>query len=326
MVSVGWLLYGGRYSPRLVGLSRHPDVHLWLNAGYLVCRYWPDEFYRLLDSLRDSKTPLAHAFLFSLLDERAPTALEPVVQAMLGSYPWRWRHIMVHLTLPVAAFASPAGEWMSALASIWACANVAARKRMIPAPSEVPPMSDHLSFATAMKKVAGYGLAEFLEIVSELSQESTKKGALDRRIKELISLGLALSKRCHRCIDIHGREALRIGASDGEVEQVRRIVLYMNAAPDTADAMWGSWAESWRDYARHRGPLADYERELVALAVAIQRQQGSQLDLHARAAMAAGASPEQVAEVLPITLLMDGAPALSQIPRVMAVIEAESRG
>lgn len=187
-------------------------------------------------------------------------------------------------------------------------------------------MSDHLSFATAMKKVAGYGLAEFLEIVSELSQESTKKGALDRRIKELISLGLALSKRCHRCIDIHGREALRIGASDGEVEQVRRIVLYMNAAPDTGDAMWASWAESWRDYARHRGPLADYERELVALAVAIQRQQGSQLDLHARAAMAAGASPEQVTEVLPITLLMDGAPALSQIPRVMAVIEAESRG
>lgn len=187
-------------------------------------------------------------------------------------------------------------------------------------------MSDHLPFAAALKKVAGYGLAEFLEIVSELSQESTKKGALDRRAKELISLGLALSKRCHRCIDIHGREAARIGASEGEIEQVRRIVLYMNAAPDMADAMWPSWASSWQDYAHHRGPLADYERELVALAVAIQRQQSSQLDLHTRAALAAGATPEQVAEVLPITLLMDGAPALSQIPRVMAAIESASQG
>lgn len=183
-------------------------------------------------------------------------------------------------------------------------------------------MPDHLSYSAALRKVAGYGLAEFLDIVGELSQESTKKGALDRRVKELITLGLALSKRCHRCIDIHGREAARIGASDGEIEQVRRIVLYMNAAPDPADAMWASWAAAWQDYAHHRGPLADYERELVALAVAIQRQQASQLELHTRAALEAGASPEQIAEVLPITLLMDGAPALSQIPRVMEVIEA----
>lgn len=187
-------------------------------------------------------------------------------------------------------------------------------------------MTESLPFATAMRKVAGYGLAEFLEIVSELSQESTKKGALDRRMKELISLGLALSKRCHRCIDIHGREAARTGASAGEIEQVRRIVLYMNATPDTADAMRASWADSWRDYARHRGPLKNYERELVALAVSIQRQRAEQLDLHARAALTAGATPEQVAEVLPITLLMDGAPALSQIPRVMQVIESTVGG
>jgi AhpD family alkylhydroperoxidase len=187
-------------------------------------------------------------------------------------------------------------------------------------------MAEQLSYAAAMKKVAGYGLAEFLEIVGELSQESTKKGALDRRIKELITLGLALAKHCHRCIDIHGREAARIGASEGEIEQVRRIVLYMNAAPDPAHSMWNSWVASWQDYAHHRGPLADFERELVALAVAIQRQQGSQLDMHARAALTAGATPEQVTEVLPITLLMDGAPALSQIPRVMAVIEAFVEG
>ena len=50
------------------------------------------------------------------------------------------------------------------------------------------------SFMDSLKKARTYGLGEFLEIIGELSQESTKKGVIDRKHKELITLGIALAK------------------------------------------------------------------------------------------------------------------------------------
>jgi hypothetical protein len=50
-------------------------------------------------------------------------------------------------------------------------------------------------FMESLKRARTYGLGEFLEIIGELSQESTKKGILDRKHKELITLGMALAQR-----------------------------------------------------------------------------------------------------------------------------------
>ena len=182
-------------------------------------------------------------------------------------------------------------------------------------------MSPDESFKRAIHKIRGYGLGEFLEIVSELSQESTKKGVLNRLTKELITLGLALSKHCKRCIDIHTAEARRLGASADDLNQVRKIVLFLNAAPWHDDLMWDSWESSWREFSLARGPIQHHVRELIALAIGIQRQHEGQLCLHAREALKFGAKPEELIELLPLVLLMDGAPALSQIPLVVRAIE-----
>jgi len=176
-------------------------------------------------------------------------------------------------------------------------------------------------FTQSLKKARNYGIAEFLEIIGELSQESTKKGAIDRKSKELITLGMALAKNCRRCIRIHSKSSQALGATKKEIRQVRKIVLFMNASPVNDPVMWRSWRSSWKQFALSKGVLQRHERELIALGVALIRQRKKHIRLHTRAAIRFCATPQEVFEVMPLALLMDGAPALSQIPRLVKALE-----
>ncbi|QQZ30443.1 carboxymuconolactone decarboxylase family protein [Thiothrix subterranea] len=177
-------------------------------------------------------------------------------------------------------------------------------------------------FIASLKRARTYGLGEFLEIIGELSQESTKKGALDRKHKELITLGIALAKDCHRCIDIHTQAALKLGATDTEMLQVRRVALYSQASPEHHNTeLWKAWVDSWREFSLSKGCIDRRCRELVGLGIALVQQDARLIDMHVKAAREFGASPEEIFEVMPIALLMDGAPALSQIPQLVHAIE-----
>ncbi|GAB0149609.1 carboxymuconolactone decarboxylase family protein [Marichromatium gracile] len=183
-------------------------------------------------------------------------------------------------------------------------------------------MSSPDTFKHSLSRAREYGLEEFLEIIGELSQESTKKGRIDRASKELITLGIALAKQCRRCIDIHGSEARRLGAGDGELSQVRKIALFLKASPSGGGEMWESWEDSWREYVLGRGPIEHHVRELIALGIALVEQRRDHIRLHARSALEFGTPPEEIFEVMPIALLMDGAPALSQIPHLVEALDA----
>lgn len=181
-----------------------------------------------------------------------------------------------------------------------------------------------VSFMDSMKKARAYGMEEFFEIMGELSQESTKKGHIERKCKELITLAIALSKDCHRCIEIHAADAKKMGASDDELAQVRKLVLYLNASPLEHDQLWDSWEDAWRVFVMAKGPIPHAHREMIALAVALVNQRSELIKRHVQSALDHGVSVEQVFEIMPIALLMDGAPALSQIPHLVAAItEAE---
>jgi AhpD family alkylhydroperoxidase len=178
------------------------------------------------------------------------------------------------------------------------------------------------SFMDSLKKARTYGLGEFLEIIGELSQESTKKGLLDRKHKELITLGIALAKGCHRCIDIHTDAAIRLGATETEMLQVRKVALYTQASPEHRQAeLWQAWADSWREFSLSKGCIDRRCRELVGLGIAIVKQEARLIEMHTHAAMEYGATPEEIFEVMPIALLMDGAPALSQIPQLVHALD-----
>lgn len=177
------------------------------------------------------------------------------------------------------------------------------------------------SFMESLKTARTYGLSEFLEIIGELSQESTKKGIIDRKHKELITLGMALAKDCHRCIQIHTDAATRLGATETELLQVRKVALYMLASPERHSKLWQAWRDSWREFSMSRGCIDRRCRELVGLGIALVHQHARLIELHTQAALEYGATPEEIFEVMPIALLMDGAPALSQIPHLVQALE-----
>ncbi|MCK5092903.1 MAG: carboxymuconolactone decarboxylase family protein, partial [Gammaproteobacteria bacterium] len=166
-----------------------------------------------------------------------------------------------------------------------------------------------------------YGIGEFLEILGELSQESTKKGHLERKEKELIVLGIAFAKQCKRCIDIHTADAIKIGANNNEIEQVKKIALFMRATPHGNEELWKSWKSSWHEFSLGKGSIKAQQRELIALAISIIKQHKKNICFHIEKALDDGASKEEIFEVVPLTLLMDGAPALSQIPRIVKTLE-----
>lgn len=175
------------------------------------------------------------------------------------------------------------------------------------------------TFNSFIRKAQNYGIADFLEIMGELAQESTKKGRLTRVTKELITLGMALHKQCHRCIDIHTTDARKLGAKKKDITQVQKIALFMKATPEKEE-LWEAWQDSWAEFSLSKGNLEHHERELIALAIGLVMRNEKQITLHAKEALKTHASIEEVFEVVPIALLMDGAPVLSQIPAVVKAV------
>ena len=175
--------------------------------------------------------------------------------------------------------------------------------------------------ALFLQKAGTYGLQEYLDILGELSQESTKKGLLSRLQKELVTLGLALFKSCHRCVDIHTREATRLKASELELSLVKKVVFFMNASPHGKSELWDDWVDSWNDYSYSKVLERRQQRELIALAISIVMQHEKQIALHLTAALDLELSIEKIFEIVPLVMLMDGAPTLSQIPVLLTVYE-----
>ena len=179
------------------------------------------------------------------------------------------------------------------------------------------------NFIQALNKAKTYGIGEYLEILGELSQESNKKGKIDRKTKELITLGMALSKQCQRCIKIHKSTAKKLGATKTEIHQVERIALFINASPDdTHHHLWKAWRTSWCEFTLIKGGLKHHQRDLIGLGIALINQSKTHIDLHIHEIINFGGTVAEIFEVVPLALLMDGAPALSQIPHVVSAIES----
>ena len=86
-------------------------------------------------------------------------------------------------------------------------------------------------------------------------------------------------------------------------------------------ALWDAWEDAWREFSLAKGPLTHKDKDMMALGGAMINQHDLQIRLHVLTALEFGCSKEEVFEVMPITLLIDDAPALSQIPRVIGALE-----
>jgi AhpD family alkylhydroperoxidase len=69
-----------------------------------------------------------------------------------------------------------------------------------------------------------------------LHQATLRPGALDPKVKELISLGIAVSARCDGCIAFHVHGSLEAGATEKEIMEVLGVAVMMGGGPSLAYA------------------------------------------------------------------------------------------
>jgi AhpD family alkylhydroperoxidase len=68
---------------------------------------------------------------------------------------------------------------------------------------------------------------------AQLRSKSLSDGALNRKTKELIALGIAIAARCDACIAYHVHDALRAGATRPEILETIGVAMMMGGGPAT---------------------------------------------------------------------------------------------
>jgi AhpD family alkylhydroperoxidase len=62
-----------------------------------------------------------------------------------------------------------------------------------------------------------------------LSAANSKTGKLDEKIRQLISLAVAVTTHCDGCIVVHSEAALKAGATREEISEALGVAVAMNA-------------------------------------------------------------------------------------------------
>lgn len=75
-----------------------------------------------------------------------------------------------------------------------------------------------------------HNIPSIMEGVDKLRIECTSDGVLKSKTKELIALGIAISKECNRDITFHIYKALEAGASSLEIYETIGVAIYMGGA------------------------------------------------------------------------------------------------
>ena len=81
---------------------------------------------------------------------------------------------------------------------------------------------------------------------STMAGAATRDGALSKKVKELVALGIAISTRCDGCIGFHTEALIKLGCTKAEFEETLGLAVYMGGGPSlmyAGDAMtaWGQF-------------------------------------------------------------------------------------
>jgi AhpD family alkylhydroperoxidase len=81
----------------------------------------------------------------------------------------------------------------------------------------------------------------------DLEKQAFRKGALDRKTKELMALAISVVIKCEPCMEYHVREALEHGATEEEIVEALEVTFEMGGGPATVQARFALAAlEHWR--------------------------------------------------------------------------------
>lgn len=70
----------------------------------------------------------------------------------------------------------------------------------------------------------------------EMEQNTYKDGALNKKLKELIAIGISIVINCESCMEWHIRQALDDGATEKEILEAIDVGIEMSGGPGTASA------------------------------------------------------------------------------------------
>lgn len=92
-------------------------------------------------------------------------------------------------------------------------------------------------FGEIIREVDGYAtelrdlIPDTVQAFGGLARAAQTPGALDRKVKELIALAIAVHARCDACIGYHARAAVRCGATREEVAEALGVAVQMGGGP-----------------------------------------------------------------------------------------------
>lgn len=89
-------------------------------------------------------------------------------------------------------------------------------------------------------KILHKDIGDTMQGFVSLAQAASKDGALDKKTKEFIALGISVAMRCDGCIGFHTEALVKLGATRAEVEEVLGMAVYLGGGPSAmyaADAL-----------------------------------------------------------------------------------------
>ena len=72
---------------------------------------------------------------------------------------------------------------------------------------------------------------DLMTAFSQLAAAGTKAGALDKKTRELVAVGIAIACRCDDCIGFHVQALIKLGTTKAELEEVLATAVYMGGGP-----------------------------------------------------------------------------------------------
>ncbi|WP_377275717.1 carboxymuconolactone decarboxylase family protein [Rhizobium sp. R86522] len=88
-------------------------------------------------------------------------------------------------------------------------------------------------------------IPDVMQGFSAMAGAATRDGALSKKVKELVALGIAISTRCDGCIGFHTEALIKLGCTKAEFEEALGLAVYMGGGPSLmygGDAM-AAWEQ-----------------------------------------------------------------------------------
>lgn len=82
-----------------------------------------------------------------------------------------------------------------------------------------------------LAKELGGRIPDAMGAFGQLHKTGLAEGALEKKTKELIALGIAITTHCQGCIAFHVHDALKAGASEAEVADAIGVAILMGGGP-----------------------------------------------------------------------------------------------